>query len=192
MLDGLQEMAKKELAEDKSTQGRLATAIRVGTRTVFEMNTSMRILDRIFPDGRWDDFRTALISIDTERSSLHKEMVDTSKKFLSGPETGINYGAFVARAPEITAQVEQLDQMIFKMSQAMFLGLLDEEKTDKDGNISHLIVTARERNEIIQGIDIHFGSRLEDKNATHIVLAAWAIKYGLTQSRYRSADETQR
>jgi hypothetical protein len=192
VLDGLQQTAKKEFGEDKSSNGQLVTAIRVGTRTLFEMNTGVGILDRISLDGRWDEFRTALISIDTERASLNKEMIDASKKLLSGPEEGVNYGALLARAPELTAQVEQLDKMIFNISKAMFLGLLDEERTDKDGNISHLIVTARERNEMIQGIDIHFGSRLEDKNTTQIVLAAWAIKYGLTQSRYRSADEAQR
>src|SRR5258708_1260668 len=50
-LDGLQQMATKELGEDKSTQGQLATAIRAGTRIVLEMNTSARILDHISVDG---------------------------------------------------------------------------------------------------------------------------------------------
>jgi hypothetical protein len=34
-----------------------------------------------------------------------------------------------------------------------------------------------------------FGATLEDKNASHIVSAAWAIKYGLTQTHYKAADE---
>jgi hypothetical protein len=133
-----------------------------------------------------------LIEIDLERASLNQEVIDGSKKFLSGSETGANYGAFAARAPELTARVEHLDKMIFDMSKAVFLSLLDEERTDKDGNISHLIVTAKERDQIIKRIDASFGSKLEDKNATHVILAAWAIKYGLTQNRYKLADEMRR
>ena len=38
----LQETAKKELAEDSSTAGRLTTGIRVGTRTLFEMHARER------------------------------------------------------------------------------------------------------------------------------------------------------
>ena len=42
----LQETAKKEFAEDNSAQGKIVTSIRVGTRTLFEMNESIHRLDR--------------------------------------------------------------------------------------------------------------------------------------------------
>src|SRR5262249_41747187 len=43
----LQETAKKEFAEDSSTTGKLATSIRIGTRTLFEMRESVSRLDMI-------------------------------------------------------------------------------------------------------------------------------------------------
>ena len=79
-LYGLQETAKKELAEDKSAQAQLVTAIRVGTRTLFEMKKSVAILDRIFLDTRFDNFRTALIEISVDRASAVQEMIETDQK----------------------------------------------------------------------------------------------------------------
>jgi hypothetical protein len=43
---------------------------------------------------------------------------------------------------------------------------------------------------MIHTIDIDFGPSLnDDKNATSIVNAAWAIEYGLTRPTYKAADE---
>src|ERR1700719_3032808 len=51
VLYSLQETAKKEFVEDSSTQGKLMTGIRVGTRTLFEMNGSINRLTRIAVEG---------------------------------------------------------------------------------------------------------------------------------------------
>jgi len=49
-----------------------------------------------------------------------------AKMILAGPEPGVNYGKLVARAPELTAQVEQMDKTIFTMAQALFFALVDD------------------------------------------------------------------
>jgi hypothetical protein len=56
----LQETSKKELSEDDSSSGKLTTGIRVGTRSVFEMNESILRLDGIAVDGQWAKFRDLL------------------------------------------------------------------------------------------------------------------------------------
>src|ERR1700732_375263 len=48
----LQETAKKELAENGSTAGKLTTGVRVGTRTLFEMQESVSRLNMIGLDTR--------------------------------------------------------------------------------------------------------------------------------------------
>jgi hypothetical protein len=50
-------------------------------------------------------------------------MNQIGKALLSGPEPGVNYGKLTARAPELTAQVEEIDKSIFTMAQAMFFEL---------------------------------------------------------------------
>jgi hypothetical protein len=92
----LQETAKKELAENSSTAGQLTTSIRVGTRTLFEMQESVSRLDMISLDTRWGEFRDLLKSFHNQRMATVQELIQMSKALLSGPEPGVNYGAMTA------------------------------------------------------------------------------------------------
>jgi len=185
----LQETGKKELAENSSTAGQLATSIRVGTRTLFEMQESVSRLDMISLDTRWGEFRDLLKSFHNQRMDTVQELIQMSKALLSGPEPGANYGAMTAHAPELTAQLEQIDKSMFQMSQALFFALVDEGRVEADGNLHHLILNKKDRTETVNSIDTAFGQSLDDKNPTSIVNAAWAIKYGLTRTNYKAADE---
>jgi len=185
----LQETAKKEFAEDSSTSGKLLTSIRVGSRTLFQMNESINRLSMIKVDGRWAEFRDLLKQLHEERIASVQEMNEIGKALLSGPEQGVNYGKLTARAPELTAQVEEIDKTIFTMAHVMFFALVDDARVGADGNLHHLLLTKKDRTSMVQLIDKIFGPTLEDKNSTHIVAAAWVIKYGLTRPQYKAADE---
>jgi hypothetical protein len=117
------------------------------------------------------------------------EMNQMSKTLLAGPEPDVNYGKLTARGPEITAQVEQIDKIIFTISKAMFYALVDDDRAGADGKLHHLILTKKDRTSMVQLIDKTFGPTLEDKNASYIVSSAWIIKYGLTRPNYKAADE---
>jgi hypothetical protein len=185
----LQETAKKEFVEDSSTTGKLTTGIRVGTRTLFEMQESVSRLDMIGLDTGWGKFRDLLKSFHNQRMATVQEMNQIAKAMLSGPAPGVNYGEMTARAPELTAQVEQIDKSMFQMSQALFLALVDDGRVDADGNLHHLILNKKDRAGMVHTIDIAFGRSLDDnKNSTSIVSAAWAIKYGLTRPIYKAAE----
>lgn len=188
-LYGLQQTAKKEFAENQSSDGQTATGIRVGTRTLLEMDQSIRRLTLIPVTGRWAETRDLLKRLHEQRMELFLEMTENAKNILSGPRPGVDYGAMAARAPELTALVENNDKAVFQMSQVMFFALVDEGRQGPDGNLHHLILTKTERASIVQSIDRSFGPALDDKNATHIVLSAWAIKHGLTGTHYKAADE---
>ena len=185
----LQETAKKEFAEDSSATGKITTGIRVGTRTLFEMQESVSRLDMIGLDTQWGEFRDLLKSFHNQRMAAVQEMNQMSKAMLSGPAPGVNYGAMTARAPELTAQVEQIDKSMFQMSQALFFALVDDGRVEADGNLHRLILNKKDRAGMVNTIDTAFGRSLDDKNATSIVNAAWAIKYGLTRPNYKAADE---
>jgi hypothetical protein len=185
----LQETGKKELAEDNSSSGQLVTGIRVGTRTVLEMNESIHRLDGIAVDGRWAEFRGLLKQLDSERIRIFQEMNQMAKAMISGPKPGVDYGAMAAHAPELTAEIEHVDKSMFNMAQAIFFALVDEQRLGPDGKLYHLLLTKKDRANMIQLIDNVWGQTLEDKNSSSIVSAAWAIKYGLTRPLYKCADE---
>jgi hypothetical protein len=190
VLYGLQETAKKEFAEDGSTNGKLITSIRVGTRTLFEMQESVGRLQRMTGlEKSWGEVKDLLLSFHNQRMLVVQEMSQMAKAMLSGPEPDVNYGAMTARAPELTAQVEQIDKTMFDMSKAMFFALVDEGRVEADGNLYHLILNKKDRANMVHTIDTAFGRSLGDKNATSIVNAAWGVKYGLTRPNYKAADE---
>jgi hypothetical protein len=185
----LQETGKKELAEDNSSPGQLTTGIRVGTRTVLEMNESIGRLDQIAVGGQWVKWRDLLKQLDSDRIRIFQELNQMSKAILRGPEPGINYGAMTAHAPELNVELEQVDKSMFTMAQAMFFALVDERRLGPDGKLHHLLLTKKERADMIKLIDKVWGQTLEDKDASYIVSAARTIKYGLTRPIYKSADE---
>ena len=72
----LQEAAKIELASPKnsSTAGKLTTSIRVGARTLSEMQESVSRLDMIGLDTRWGEIRDLLKSFHNQRIAALQEM----------------------------------------------------------------------------------------------------------------------
>ena len=136
----LQETAKKEFAEHSSGAGKLTTD------TLFEVNDSINRLSMINVDARWAEFRDALKKLHRERIVLVHEMNQMSKTLLAGAEPDVNFGKLTARAPEITAQVEQIDKIIFTISKAMFFALVDENHVGGDGKLHHLIPNPSDQN----------------------------------------------
>ena len=112
-----------------------------------------------------------------------------AKAMVRGPKQGVDYGAMAAHAPELTAEIEQIDKSMFTMAVPMFFVLVDEQRLGSDGKLHHLLLTKKERTDMIQLIDQVWGQTLEDRNASSIVSAASAIKTGLTSPNYKSADE---
>jgi hypothetical protein len=152
------------------------------------MNNSILRLDGIAVDGHWAEVRDLLKKMDAQRIRITQEMTQGAKAIVSG-QPDVDYGALTARAPELTAEKEQADKLLFTMSQPMFFALVDENRVGPDGNLHHLLLTKKERANMIQVIDDVWGQTLEDKNADSIVSAAWAIKYGLARPNYKAADE---
>ena len=74
-------------------------------------------------------------------------------------------------------------------SMPLFFALVDEGRVEADGKLHRLILDKKDRADMVHTIDIAFGRSLDDKNATSIVNAPWAIKYGLTRPNYKAADE---
>ena len=185
----IQQTSNKETAEDPSATGKLMTGIRVGTRTLLAMNEDISRLKMMNVPPNAVKFRDLLIAMHQQRISLVAELTRGAKTVLAGPQPGVNYGALVARAPELTAEVEAVDKNLFTMSQAMFFMLVDDGRIGSDGKLHHLLITKKQRASILHEINTAFGANVDDKNATYIVSAAWVLKEGLTRPIYQAADE---
>jgi hypothetical protein len=99
------------------------------------------MLESIHLGGHCSGFESGLSEIDTQRNSIHGEMVHISTVFLSDLKPDVDYGKLVARMPQLTAQNDSLDEMLFKMASAVFLCLVDDTRKDAAGTLDHLILT---------------------------------------------------
>jgi hypothetical protein len=140
-------------------------------------------------DAKWVEIRDLLKRLHQERVALVQELTEMAKAFQSGPKPGVNYEEMSGRTLQITARMEELNKAMFTVAQDMFFALVDDARVGADGNLRHLLLTKKDRTSMVQLIDKTFGATLEDEKVSHIVSAAWAIKYGLTQTHYKAADE---
>lgn len=89
--------------------------------------------------------------------------------------------------PEITAQVEYIDESIFQ-SMVLVFALLIDKKPDSEGHMSHLIITKAQRQKLIDNINGLFGESLDKENKTWTVNSAALLKAYLTKD-YKCRDE---
>lgn len=177
----------KEHREDKTFPQQMATMIRTGTRMKLELQANINILEKMVLRPPFDVFITNLQKIYDRKITIQDELISASTQLLSGPKPDVDYDAMAAHAPELTAQDEYLDKIIFETSPAVFLCLVDE-RADSQGHASHLIITSAQRKQMIGKINTLFGSKLNDKNPTYTTSAAWIIRAGLLKE-YKSSDD---
>jgi hypothetical protein len=163
-------------------------AIRNGTRFKLELNASIGALERMNLKEPFETLLPNTIQCYKYKTELFGEMVEISKLLVDGvPKPDIDYTKITGRMPEITAQVEYIDESIFQ-SMPLVFALLIDEKPDKDGHMSRLNITKAQRKKLIDNINGSFGKSLNNKNKTWTVRSAALLKAYLLKD-YKCADE---
>jgi hypothetical protein len=184
----IQLASKKEMAEDKDNLiGRLMSGIRSSTRMKLELSTSIGALERMTLKEPFETLIPTTIHWYQEKIKLHDETISIAKAFISGPKPGVDYSAMTARMPEITANIEFIDESIFK-SMVLVFALLIDMKPDEKGQMSHLNITKAQREKLINDINTSFSSSLNEKNKNWTVSSAALLKAYL-QKDYKCIDE---
>ena len=187
VINDVRERWEKDHRADTSTAQEMATAIRTSTRAKLELATNINMLGDIHLNSRFNDFRVNLQDIYKQKMVLQDEITKIASEFISGPKPGVDYGALAARMPQITATNDYLDKILFDASPAVFLSLVDE-KEDREGHLSHLIITAAQRKQMVNRIESLFGSTKSDKDKNYITSIAWLIRDALLKN-YKLSDD---
>ena len=171
--------------------GTMMNAIRNFTQFKLQLNTSIGMLKGMrLKREPFNGLLENTIWIYKEKVKLFDEALKMSKKFVgAAPKPGVDYEKMVARMPEITAQIEYLDETLFK-SMVMVCGLLIDEKPDNEGHMSHLSISTKQRQSLIDSIDSAFGESLNSKTMNYTVASAGMLKTFL-QSGNKTTDEWQ-
>lgn len=165
--------------------------IRNFTRLKLELNLSIRMFEGMrLKRKEFDNLIPLTISTYKQKIMLYDEAMKISKAFISStPKPGIDYETMATRMPEITANLEYIDQSLPALI-SMVCFLLVDEKPDSEGHMSHLNISSKERQSLIDKIDAGFGESLNSKNMNYTVGSAVLLK-GFLQGDHKSTDEWQ-
>jgi hypothetical protein len=135
----------------------------------------------------FDEVTPHIIYLYEQKIRLHKKVIATSKVMLAGPKANEDYSSMVAEMPEIRAFLDDTEHSLFKVTQMVFLLLIDK-RPDSKNQLNHLVITNAERTKLINDIDVDFGAKLEQKNSNYTVSSAALLKAMLLKD-YKCADD---
>lgn len=185
-MENLRASAETDLQEKDSNP--LTTMIYYAARNQQELRASIGILKeaRIGPPV---DFVVGDISDSyRQKIAIYDQLTTITKTMMSGPKPGVDYGAAVARVPQLRAMLDDIDDSLIKISAAVFASLLDR-RPDKEGHVSHLIITRQERRRLIDELQIAIGPKMNQKHQSAFVSSADVLDTYLRKKGYKCADE---
>lgn len=188
----IQQTAQKEFQEEDNPDNplsKLMVGIRSSARFKLELTTSINTLKRMNLNKPFETLLPTLTEFYKQKYKLFDEMAKISSQFLKGPKADGDYSKQMARMPEITAQVEYIDESIFQATVLIFAILIDQ-KPDSEGHMSHLIITTEQKQKLLDTIDTLFGKSLNNENKNWTVSSAALLKTYLLKD-YKCKDEWQ-
>jgi hypothetical protein len=189
-IHSIQQSALNEIKDGgENPVGSSMNAIRTFTRYKLEYGLSIRLLEgmRITREG-FNGLIPETVSLYKEKIKLYDEAMKISKAFMtSTPKPGVDYEKMAARMPEITANLEYLDQTLPALT-TMVCFLLIDEKPDSEGHMNNLNISSKERQSLIDRIDAGFDESINGKIMTYTVGSAVFLK-GFLQGDRKSTDE---
>ena len=180
--------AEQDLKEARANGGNIfSDIIRNSTRTQLELHTSIGILRGMHLSPRFDGVIENVTVIYEQKIELHQRMVDIASIFLAGPKPDVDYGKLSAEMPKITALLEHSDRTLFDMTPLVFATLIDP-KEDRQGHVSHLVITKEQRKQLLRQLSSQFGSKLDAKNQNYTVSSASVLRAYLRKD-FKNSDD---
>lgn len=190
----LQQVANKDIEVDKKSDdpavAGLMSGIRNSTRVKLELNYSIQKLKGMNLDKPFDTLLPTTIDFYGKKHELHDDLIKIATNLLSGPKPGVDYGKMSAIMPQITAQVEYIDESIFQLMPMVFALLIDM-KPDSEGHMSHLNISTTQKQKLIDSIKGYFGESLDQKDKNWTVSSAALLRAYLLKD-YKCTDEWQK
>lgn len=187
-IEEIRDAAAKELVTDPDTQ-RLADCVHTMTQYQLELSTQISAMQGVHLSKPFDFLPQGIADFDQHKKDLYKQIGDGCTAMMEGPKPNVDYGQIAAGLPKINAQVEFIDQGIFKTAPAVFATLIQTEKTNSHGGADHLIITTTERGDLVQQIKLAFDDKINERNQNGIVSAASVLEFYLEKKGYKCSDE---
>jgi len=171
-----------------SWQEVMMSIIRNGTRTRMKLNATIgRLQRKRLTDKKFDMLIPYLTKMYTRKIELYDEMVQAAQTILAGPKPGVDYGKLAGHMPEITAQVEFVDESIFKIV-PMVVILIVSDKPDSENHLSHFSITHKQAQDLLSTLQTGFGQSLDAKEQNWTTSSASVMRTYLRDKGFKYSD----
>lgn len=186
--ENIRESAQHDLTDTGDVRDRLAGCVRNSEAFQLELGLDVRTLSSMHLSDRYDPFRLGLIAAYQRKIGLWRDLHDSCATLLAGPKPGVDVGAIAAKAPDLNAKLDFEDHGIFDITPAIFLSMVDE-RPDRSGKLTRLLITADERKRLIDQLNGSFGDKLNEAKQNWTVSVASVLRDALVNTTYKSADD---
>ena len=166
----------------------LDDCIRNGERYHNELRLDIAELKTFHLAKPLNDVPSTLAQLDEQKIEMYKGMTKICSEFMSGPKPNVDYGALAAQMPKISADLEFSNNFLIKYSSMVFATLIDE-RPDSKGHLSYLTITKRERDSLVNQINLSFGAKIDKGDQDWETSSASVLRTYLTKRGYKFSDE---
>ena|ERR1700742_1974076 len=188
---GLSQVAqlRADAARTGSTDeaGRLADCVKNGTRLQSELEENSRTMRLIKLPGEQSESPETVARIWDQEGTVYQKLTEMCAMFTPGSKPQVDYGVVEAEAPKLDAKIHELDRMLFESSPLVCDALLSDA-SDAQGHSDHLILTRKERDELVATLNSSFPA-IDEQNPDYLTSGAKVLKIFLARSGHRAADE---
>lgn len=185
--ESLRASGEKEFNEAKSIDQRFSTGIYVSKSVQLELRSQIRMLQGMRLRPPFDTLIPDLIGSYQRQIDLHQSLIDASSKFLAGPKPGVDYSALGAKVPQLRAELEAAQKIVFDAAGLVFMTLIDT-KPDSQGHVSHLLITKAEKSDLQEQLEIMLKDQPDEGDHNFYISAAMVLRGGLLKG-HKCADE---
>lgn len=173
-IEDIRASGEKDLKNGKKDEV-FSTAVYTSTRMQLELRSDVKMLSDMHLKDPFDTLIPNITAFYKEKIELHQRLIDIGSAFLAAPKPGVDYGELAAEMPKIRATLDDIDHTLFQATPSIFATLIDL-RPDSKNHASHLIVTKAEKKKLIEDLDLHFGTKLDQKDKNYMVAAASVLK----------------
>lgn len=184
--EDLKKTGQKELAGDKTPNDQFSSGIYCSKSVQLELQSQIAMLKRMRLNHPFDKLIPTLIACYQSQIEIHQQMKDIGGKFLVFRE-GVDYPALAAKFPELRAELDDTQKIVFDSAVPVFMTLIDP-RPDSQGHASHLLITKAEKADLMNRLDTMLKDEPETGDHDYYMSAAMILRGGF-QKGYKYADD---
>lgn len=186
-IEGIRANAESDLKTAKNPQEQFSSCVHTTELQMHAMADAANLAATYKLTGDSKETPALLVKYYATKGEMFNSLGGMCATMLQGPKPGVDYGKVAVGMPKLRADMEYIDKNLLLMSVMVFNALISPTP-DKQGHMSRLMVTRKERDQLVHQINTGF-KKLDAKNSNYTVSSAAILRDYLARKGYKCADD---